>query len=243
MILFNVDHSFTCSWMLSKSSIWPIDGTLIDTTTPSQSGPGSNSDKGELHIHKSYRIGSLPSDAVYSHTQDTHWGVVTLLQYSTAPADKTDCQQNMVLGKALSIVHYLHLLDYCPYLRRHDYHNVSVVVRGGWNVELNPLFRLPGWTVLVLRAKFNGYQLSSVNSPYKSSPLPSPSIELTFFGYVIGSIQRLYPLYHMSLCEFLSIINLMSSATIFTSAHMAILQWHTQVQYSVKAEENLQRGN
>ena len=60
--------------------------------------------------------------------------------------------------------------------------------------------------------------------PYESSPT---GIELTLFGHVTGSHQRLYPLYHLSLrtfvYEFLGILNLMSSATIFTSAHIAIL--------------------
>ena len=42
------------------------------------------------------------------------------------------------------------------------------------------------------------YQLSPVNFPSESSPLPSPDIELTLFGYVSGSNQRLYPLYHVS---------------------------------------------
>ena len=56
-------------------------------------------------------------------------------------------------------------------------------------------------------------------------PLPSPGIELTLFGYLAGSNLHLYPLYHVSLnvYEFLGIISLMSSATIFTSAHIAIL--------------------
>ena len=41
-------------------------------------------------------------------------------------------------------------------------------------------------------------QLSPVNFPSESSPLLSPGIELTFFGYITGSNQRLYPLYHVS---------------------------------------------
>ena len=58
------------------------------------------------------------------------------------------------------------------------------------------------------------------------SPLPSSGIELILFGYVNGFNRRFYPLYHVSLrayvYEFLGIINLMSSPTIFTSAHIAI---------------------
>ena len=49
-------------------------------------------------------------------------------------------------------------------------------------------------------------------------------IFVAIFGYVTESNERLYPLYHVSLktsvYEFLGIINLMSSATIFTCAHL-----------------------
>ena len=65
------------------------------------------------------------------------------------------------------------------------------------------------------------YKFSSVNFPSESSLLPSPSIELTLFWV------RLYPQCHLSqrtsVHEFLGIITLISSATIFTSAHIAIL--------------------
>ena len=65
---------------------------------------------------------------------------------------------------------------------------------------------------------FNGYQLYPFNLPSESSPLSSSGIEITLFGYVTGSNQCLYQLYHVSLrtsvYEFLGIINLMSSATI-----------------------------
>ena len=75
---------------------------------------------------------------------------------------------------------------------------------------------------------FNGCQLSPVNFLFESSPLSSLGMELTLFGYVTGSIQRLYPLSYVSLrtsvYEFLGIINLiMSSVTIFTRAHIATL--------------------
>ena len=43
------------------------------------------------------------------------------------------------------------------------------------------------------------YQLSPINFPSESSPLPSLGIELALFGYVTGSNQCLYPLYHVSL--------------------------------------------
>ena len=35
-----------------NKSIWPIDGTLTDTTTPDQSGPGRNGNKGVFHTPK-----------------------------------------------------------------------------------------------------------------------------------------------------------------------------------------------
>ena len=59
------------------SSIWPIDRTLSDTTTPGQSGPGSDGNKGVLCISQSSSIaGALPSDCLVSY-----------LVYSTVPAE------------------------------------------------------------------------------------------------------------------------------------------------------------
>ena len=43
------------------------------------------------------------------------------------------------------------------------------------------------------------YQLSPVNFPSESSPLPSPGIKLTLFGYVAESNQRLYLLSRLSI--------------------------------------------
>ena len=45
--------------------MWPIDGTyLTGKTTPSQSGPGGNSNGWILHTFNSFGTGSSPSDAV-----------------------------------------------------------------------------------------------------------------------------------------------------------------------------------
>ena len=98
---------------------------------------------------------------------------------------------------------YLHFLDYCPHLRRHVYHKVSVVVRFGLlqlvgMSSLTLYFAYRG-RLLVPQTMFNGCQLSPVNFPAESSPLLSSGIELTLFGYVTGSNQRLYPLYHVFL--------------------------------------------
>ena len=47
------------------SSIWPIDRTLSGATTPGQSGPGSDGNKGVLHIPQSSSItGTSPSDCL-----------------------------------------------------------------------------------------------------------------------------------------------------------------------------------
>ena len=42
---------------MSNSSIWPIDKTLLDATTPGQSEPGSNDNEGVLHISQSSKTG------------------------------------------------------------------------------------------------------------------------------------------------------------------------------------------
>ena len=57
---------------MSKSSIWPIDRSLLGATTPGQSGPGSDGNKVVLSILQSSNItGAYPSD----HIRDTHWKV------------------------------------------------------------------------------------------------------------------------------------------------------------------------
>ena len=64
-------ESFVCTQLNSfkyskwlNSCIWPIDGTLTSTTTPGLCGPGSNANKGVLHIPQSSRTAALPSDAI-----------------------------------------------------------------------------------------------------------------------------------------------------------------------------------
>ena len=130
------------------------------------------------------------------------------IQYSS------DCN---IVSKHISVLisvyisemrYYVHLYfsDYCPRLCRHVPHNVSAVVRSG----LLQVVRMPNLTLYFAHwsrlFKFHepclmdvSYQLSPVNFPSESSPLPAPGIELTLFGYVTGSNQCLYPLYHVSL--------------------------------------------
>ena len=50
------------------SSIWPIDRTLSDATTPGQSGPWSDANEGVLRIPQSSRVtGTSPSDCLVSY--------------------------------------------------------------------------------------------------------------------------------------------------------------------------------
>ena len=59
------------------SSIWPIDGTLSGATTPSQLGPGSDSNEGILWIPQSSSlIGTLPSDCLASYPGHLLGGVL-----------------------------------------------------------------------------------------------------------------------------------------------------------------------
>ena len=53
---------------MSNSSIRPIDRILSGATTPGQSGPGSDSNEGVLHIPQSFNITEAsPSDCLVSH--------------------------------------------------------------------------------------------------------------------------------------------------------------------------------
>ena len=62
------------------SSIKPIDRALSGATTPGQSGPGSNSNEGVLHILQSSSItGTSPSDCLVPYSGHS-WGGLTPLQ-------------------------------------------------------------------------------------------------------------------------------------------------------------------
>ena len=53
---------------MSNSSSWPIDKTLSGAPTPGQSGPGSNGNKGVLHILQSFSITEAsPSNCLVSY--------------------------------------------------------------------------------------------------------------------------------------------------------------------------------
>ena len=59
---------------MSNSSIWPIDRTLSGATTSSQSGPGSNSNEGVIHISQSSKTGASPSNSLVSYTGHSFGG-------------------------------------------------------------------------------------------------------------------------------------------------------------------------
>ena len=94
-------------------------------------------------------------------------------------------------------VHYLHFSDCCPHLCCHVYHNVSAFVHSGLLQVVKMLNSVDCSSSTSYVLMDASYQLSPVNFSSESSPLPSPGIELTLFGYVTGSNQRLYLLYHV----------------------------------------------
>ena len=66
------------------SSIWPIDRTLSGVTTPGQSGPGSNGNKGVLCIpQSSSNLGTSPPDCLVSYPGHSCGGGLTFLQRSS----------------------------------------------------------------------------------------------------------------------------------------------------------------
>ena len=73
-------------------SIWPIDSSPTDSTTPGQSGPGSNGNKGVLCIPQSSRItGASPSGCLVSYLvhslRESYPSAEMQLVYSLAPTD------------------------------------------------------------------------------------------------------------------------------------------------------------
>ena len=92
-IQFSIGHLFALS--LKVSFIWPIDRILSCTTTPGQSGPGSDGNEKVLHIlQRSSITGVSPSDGLMSYPgHSLEGGGLTPLQTmqsvdSTAPANR-----------------------------------------------------------------------------------------------------------------------------------------------------------
>ena len=77
---------------MSNSSIWSIDRTLSDATTPDKSGPGNNGNEGVLRIPQSSSItGASPTDYLVSylgHSLEEFYSSAEMqLVYFTAPID------------------------------------------------------------------------------------------------------------------------------------------------------------
>ena len=81
------------------SSIWLLDRSLSGATTPSQSGPGSDGNKGVLRIPQSSSItGTSLSDCLVSYLEHLLSVVYPSAEvqsvYFTAPAIKTICYRS-----------------------------------------------------------------------------------------------------------------------------------------------------
>ena len=67
-VLLHNSHNLTSVICLrTVCSIWPIERTLSGATTPGQSGPGSNGNKGVLHITQISKARASLSDSLLSY--------------------------------------------------------------------------------------------------------------------------------------------------------------------------------
>ena len=85
---------------MSNSSIRPIDRTLSGDTMLSQSGSGSDSNEGVLHILQNSSITeALPSDCLVSYPkhllEESYPSAVMQSVYSAAPADSAKKKKKM----------------------------------------------------------------------------------------------------------------------------------------------------
>ena len=89
---------------------------------PGQNGPGSNGNKGVLHIPQNSSItGTSPSDYLVSYIQDAHWGSLTPLQRSSRcilqPQLTGGCPRGvMVKAMDCGIVVHEFVLQLCYYV-------------------------------------------------------------------------------------------------------------------------------
>ena len=76
---------------MSNTSIWPIDRTLSDATTPGQSGLRSNGNEGVLQIPQSSKPGASLSDCLVSYPSHLLAGFYPSVEmqsvYSLTPAN------------------------------------------------------------------------------------------------------------------------------------------------------------
>ena len=88
-------------------SNWPIERTLLGATTPGQSEPGSDGNRGVLRILQSFSVtGASPSGCLVSY-QDTRWGSLTPLQRSSRcilqPQPNRPCYFSVLIRASYSI--------------------------------------------------------------------------------------------------------------------------------------------
>ena len=84
-IQFNICHLLG-KWL--NNSIQLIDVTLTSTTTPGQSGPGSNNDEAVLYIPHSSRTEATASDGFVSYPGHTYPSAKMQSVYSAASVDR-----------------------------------------------------------------------------------------------------------------------------------------------------------
>ena len=137
-----------------NSSTWPIDGTLIGTTTPGQSKSASNCHKGILHIPQSSRTEVTPSNG-QCHIQYTRWEEgPNLLQrcslFILQPRVKN-------WFKPVYFYHFMYSV-YCLHFYWY-FHNVSVDVSFSLlHAKLRSLHRTLNWTLYsIYRGRFSNF--------------------------------------------------------------------------------------
>ena len=104
-VLFQ-DIQFSIS--MQFSSIWSIDRTLSDATTPGKSGPGSDGNEGVLHIpHSSSITESSPSDCLVSYLGHSlvgsGWSYSSAEMQSVYSTASADWAKKIILNKIKNI--------------------------------------------------------------------------------------------------------------------------------------------
>ena len=77
--MFLFAHS-PIEYEFSNRYIGPIDGILTGTTLQGESGPGRNSNEGEVYTPQISRTGASLSDVLYLGHSFLEWGALIILQ-------------------------------------------------------------------------------------------------------------------------------------------------------------------
>ena len=176
--LFSIVWQICKRWLLVFSIVWPIDGILTATTTPSKSGLGSNGNERVLHILESSRTGASPSDDLVSYPGHSFKVGFTFFAeiesaYFTAPTDWAGYFKSCRKG-TIYIYIYSHPQADCfvvsrifsearhvkfskvgskPRILTHSHEEISVS-KGILNAYLSHLFCLPISAIRLPRAQF-----------------------------------------------------------------------------------------